>query len=146
MARPKLSGLGTLAAASVLARCVLTHGCPVVSVHGSFGFARHIGQRTDRICRSVSCSVFTTTIIRQDAFDRWSIVLGWWFSASKNRLNRESIALRSQGDRVSRLVTNIHPGVREVVFRTGLFLQKWRSTSLTENGASLRSGDGLVCD
>jgi len=52
--RTKFSGGGTLAAASARARWVLTHGCPVVSVHGCFGSARHIGQRTDMMCRSVS--------------------------------------------------------------------------------------------
>ena len=52
--RTKFSGGGTLAAACARARWVLTHGCPVVSVHGSFGRARHIGQRTDIMCRSVS--------------------------------------------------------------------------------------------
>lgn len=51
---PIFSGQLTLAAASVRARCVLAEGCPVVSVHFSFGFARHMGQRTDNICCKVS--------------------------------------------------------------------------------------------
>lgn len=58
---PKLSWPATLAAAR-RARCVLADGCPVLSVHFSFGFARHIGQRTDNICRNVRSSGFTRTL------------------------------------------------------------------------------------
>ena len=46
--------IGTLAAASPRARCVLADGCPVVRVQRSFGLARHIGQRTDNMWRWVS--------------------------------------------------------------------------------------------
>jgi hypothetical protein len=45
-----------LAAARLRARCVLAEGCPVLRVHRSFGFARHMGQRTDNMCRNVSFS------------------------------------------------------------------------------------------
>jgi hypothetical protein len=43
-----------LAAASARARCVLAEGCPVIWVHCSFGLARHMGQRTDNMCRRLS--------------------------------------------------------------------------------------------
>jgi hypothetical protein len=36
----------------------------VLSVHRCFGFARQVGQWTDNICRNVSFSVATTTIIQ----------------------------------------------------------------------------------
>jgi hypothetical protein len=42
----------------------------VVSVHLSFGFARHIGQRTDNMCRNVSFSGFTFTIIQCRPFEK----------------------------------------------------------------------------
>jgi hypothetical protein len=58
---PKLSWRATLAAAR-RARCVLADGCPVLRVHFSFGFARHIGQRTDNICRNVRSSGFIRTL------------------------------------------------------------------------------------
>src|ERR1700733_11749218 len=74
-ARPRFSGRETLAAAKVRARCVLTDGCPVVSVHFSPGIARHIGHRTDNICRRVSLSVSTFSTIHHRQVDRWSIVL-----------------------------------------------------------------------
>ena len=45
----KFSGRETLAAACSRARCVFAEGCPVVRVHCSFGLARHIGQRTDKM-------------------------------------------------------------------------------------------------
>jgi hypothetical protein len=47
VACPILSGQA--AAAALRARCVFTHGFPVLSVHFSFGFARHVGQLTDKI-------------------------------------------------------------------------------------------------
>jgi hypothetical protein len=56
---PELSGSGALAAANSRARCVLTHGCPVLRVHRSFGLALHIGHRTDNIRRKVSFSAST---------------------------------------------------------------------------------------
>src|ERR1700690_3904943 len=56
---PELSGRETLAAASSRLRCVLLDGCPVLSVHFSFGLAPHMGQRTDNICPNVSFSGFT---------------------------------------------------------------------------------------
>src|ERR1700733_7587146 len=59
MVRPKLSGRGALAATADLDKCVFTHDCPVVKVHCSFGFARHVGQVTDKICRSVRAWVCT---------------------------------------------------------------------------------------
>jgi len=58
---PKFSGRATLAAAR-RARWVLADGCPVLRVHFSFGFARHVGQRTDNICRNVRSSGFTRTL------------------------------------------------------------------------------------
>jgi hypothetical protein len=62
----KFSGRDTLPAATVRARWVLMHGCPVVSVHFSPGLARHIGQRTDNICRSESVAVFTLRLFDLD--------------------------------------------------------------------------------
>src|ERR1700683_976828 len=61
-ARPAFSGRGALAAATPRARCVLAEGCPVLRVHLSLGFARHIGQRTANICRNVSFSGCTLTL------------------------------------------------------------------------------------
>ena len=43
-----------MAAARPRARCVLADGCPVLIVQRSFGLARHMGQRTDNMCRRVS--------------------------------------------------------------------------------------------
>ena len=51
-----------MAAARPRARCVLADGCPVLRVHRSLGCARHIGQRTDKMCRSVRVSGFTLTL------------------------------------------------------------------------------------
>jgi hypothetical protein len=59
--RMEFSGGGTLAAASPRARCVLADGWPVLRVHCSFGLARHMGQRTDSMCRNVS-SGFTPVL------------------------------------------------------------------------------------
>jgi hypothetical protein len=73
--RTKFSGGGTLAAACARARWVLTHGWPVVSVHGCFGRARHIGQRTDIMCRSVSFPGSTFISIQYRQLDSCSIVL-----------------------------------------------------------------------
>lgn len=56
---PQFSGRETLAAAISRSRCVLLDGCPVLSVHRSFGLALHIGQRTDNMCPNVSFSAFT---------------------------------------------------------------------------------------
>jgi hypothetical protein len=42
----------TLAAAKSLLRWVLVDRCPVLNVHFSFGLAPHMGQRTDKICRT----------------------------------------------------------------------------------------------
>ena len=53
-ATPKFAGGPALAAARLRSWCVFALGCPVVSVHGSFGLALHTGQRTDRICLSDS--------------------------------------------------------------------------------------------
>ena len=50
----KFSGRAPLAAARSRSRWVLVEGCPVLSVHLAFGLAPHMGQRTDKICRSVS--------------------------------------------------------------------------------------------
>src|ERR1700683_5282381 len=87
---PRFSGGGTLAAANVLARCVLTHGCPVLRVHCSFGRARHVGQRTDKICRSVNFEVFTFPL-----FDSARSIDGQLCSVGSSQcqrgLNRESI-------------------------------------------------------
>jgi hypothetical protein len=74
-ARPRLSGAAASAAASFRARCVLTHGCPVVRVHRSFGLARHIGQRTDKMRRKLSFSVVTFIILQRCQSENWSIVL-----------------------------------------------------------------------
>ncbi len=60
----EVSGRGALAAANSRARCVLVEGCPVLSVHGSFGLALHMGQRTDNIRRNVSFSVFIPPLFR----------------------------------------------------------------------------------
>src|ERR1700722_4450436 len=59
---PEFSGRETLAAASPRVRRGLSGGCPVVSVHFSFGLALHIGQRTDNICFNVSFSGFTSLV------------------------------------------------------------------------------------
>src|ERR1022692_370638 len=61
-ARMEFSGGGTLAAASPRERCVLADGWPVLSVHRSLGLARHMGQRTDSMCRNVS-SGFTSILL-----------------------------------------------------------------------------------
>jgi hypothetical protein len=59
---PEFSGRATLAAARSLSRWVLREGCPVLSLHFSFGLAPHIEQRTDNICRNVSFPGFTSTL------------------------------------------------------------------------------------
>ena len=51
---PKFSWAPALAAATLRSLCVFAQGCPVLSVHFSFGLARHTGQRTDNICRNAS--------------------------------------------------------------------------------------------
>ena len=50
---------GNLGGSQFPLRCVLLDGCPVLSVHFSFGLAPHMGQRTDNICPNVSFSGFT---------------------------------------------------------------------------------------
>jgi hypothetical protein len=57
----EFSGRRTFPAADSRARCVLTDGWPVLSVHFSLGSARQVGQRTDNICRTVS-SDFTLAL------------------------------------------------------------------------------------
>jgi len=59
---PEFSGRETWAAASSRSACVLMDGCPVLSVHFSFGLAPHLGQRTDNIRPNVSFSLFTPTL------------------------------------------------------------------------------------
>jgi hypothetical protein len=49
---PKFSAGAALAAARLRSRCVFTHGCPVLSTHFFLGLAPHIGQATDKTCRS----------------------------------------------------------------------------------------------
>jgi hypothetical protein len=48
----KLSAGPAFAAATLRSLCVFTDGFPVLSVHLSLGLAPHIGQPTDKICRS----------------------------------------------------------------------------------------------
>ena len=59
----EFSGPELLAANSSRSRCVLRDGCPVLSLHFSFGFAPHMGQRTDNICPNVSFPDFTPLFI-----------------------------------------------------------------------------------
>ena len=56
---PEPSGRETLAAAKSRSRCVFCDGCPVLSLHLSFGLAAHIGQRTDNICPRLRFAGFT---------------------------------------------------------------------------------------
>ena len=56
---PAFSGRAILAASSSRSRCVLVDGCPVLSVHFSFGMAAQMGQRTDNICPRVGFPDFT---------------------------------------------------------------------------------------
>jgi len=48
----------------------------VLAVHFPFGFAPHIGQRTESICFNVSFSDFTTIVLNMVGLERWSILLG----------------------------------------------------------------------
>jgi len=48
----------------------------VLAVHLSFGFAPHIGQRTESICFNVSFWGFTTIVLNIVSLERWSILLG----------------------------------------------------------------------
>jgi len=66
---PELSGRGALAAARPRSRCVLSDGCPVVSVHFSFGLALQTGHRTDSIRLCVSGPVPTPISIRPQVFN-----------------------------------------------------------------------------
>ncbi len=72
---PELSGRETLAAANSRLRCVLFDGCPVLSVHFSFGLAPHIGQRTDNMCFNVSVSGFTAILFNIAGLKNGSILL-----------------------------------------------------------------------
>ena len=47
-------------------------GCPVLSVHLCFGLAPHMGQRTDKICPSVSFPGFTAPLFNIAEF--WGLV------------------------------------------------------------------------
>src|SRR4051812_7769370 len=62
--RPEPSGRETLAAANSRSVCVFWEGCPVLSLHLSFGLAPHIGQRTDNICPKVRFPGFQRLVIR----------------------------------------------------------------------------------
>ena len=88
-ARPEFSGRGALAAANSRARWVLVDGCPVLSVHCSFGLALHMGQRTDKIRRNVSFSGFTQVLFR---IARWKDVqsCSWDFNCPKTGASHPS--------------------------------------------------------
>ncbi len=139
---PRLAGGGTLAAARVLARCVLTLGCPVLRVHCSFGLARHIGQRTDRMCRSVRCSMATFPL-----FDAARRINGQLCSVGSSR-RRRGTESGIDGDCDLK-----HP--RLAVTSMPLFAEHSQNRivparisfhSLADKGASLGTGGSLVPD
>ena len=96
------SGRETLAAANSRSKWVFCDGCPVLSLHLSFGLAPHIGQRTDSICPKLRLSGFTSLIIRHRGLARWSILLCRISNFSKTELAFERIPCGSVALRVIR--------------------------------------------
>lgn len=114
---PAFSGRATLAAAEPRARCVLMDGCPVVSVHCSFGLARHVGQRTDNTCLNVSSRFTAILFTAANLGDGQSC--SFWICLNQNGIN--GLVSAVLGKQISTFKPQSQGRIRTARFHSGCF-------------------------